>query len=146
MPKHFEKRILPYSRDKIFDLIADVEKYPEFLPWCVGARVSKRERNFVYADLLVGFKWIKEVYTSKVIFNKPDIIKVEYQKGPFKYLINNWKIESINNGCEIEFFIDFEFRSKLLSGIIGPFFDEAVSSMVGAFEKRAHQMYDEDIC
>ncbi len=144
MPKHFQKRELPYTDEQIFNLVADIDKYPEFLPWCVDTRIFRQEENLVYADVMVGFKWVREVYTSKVIFNRPHLIDVEYQKGPFKYLINNWKFTKNKDGCEIEFFIDFEFKSRILQRIIGPFFDEAVSRMVSAFEKRAHFIYDDN--
>ncbi|NKB21933.1 MAG: type II toxin-antitoxin system RatA family toxin [Alphaproteobacteria bacterium] len=141
MPKHSERRLLPYTSEQIFDLVADVERYPEFLPWCVGTRILRREENVVYADLMVGFKMVREVYTSKVILDRPGTIDVEYQKGPFKHLINYWKFKNAEDGCEIEFFIDFEFRSRILRGIIGPFFGEAVHRMVGAFEARAVDVY-----
>ena len=90
MPKHFQKRKVPYTEEQIFNLVADIDKYPEFLPWCVDTRILRQEENLIYADLMVGFKWVREVYTSNVKFNRPHLIDVEYQKGPFKYLINNW--------------------------------------------------------
>jgi len=142
MPEHFERRLLPYTSEQLFNLVADIESYPEFLPWCVGTRILKREENVVYADLMVGFKMVREVYTSKVILERPDLIDVEYQKGPFKYLNNHWKFRDEGAGCEIEFFIDFEFRSRVLRGIIGPFFGDAVNRMVGAFEDRAKVIYN----
>jgi len=141
MPEHSERRILPYTSEQLFDLVADIERYPEFLPWCVGTRILKREENVVYADLMVGFKMVREVYTSKVILKRPDLINVEYQNGPFKYLNNNWKFKNSERGSEIEFFIDFEFRSPVLRGIIGPFFADAVNRMVSAFETRAQEIY-----
>ena len=144
MPKHFKKRKVPYTEEQIFNLVADIDKYPEFLPWCIDTRILRQEENFIYADLMVGFKWVREVYTSKVKFNRPHLIDVEYQKGPFKYLINNWKFTKDQDGCEIEFYIDFEFKSRVLQRIIGPFFDEAVSRMVSAFEKRAYYIYDDN--
>ena len=92
MPEHFERRLLPYTSEQLFNLVADIESYPEFLPWCVGTRILKREENVVYADLMVGFKMVREVYTSKVILERPGLIDVEYQKGPFKYLSNHLEI------------------------------------------------------
>lgn len=144
MPEHSERRILPYTSEQLFNLVADIESYPEFLPWCVGTRILKREENIIYADLMVGFKMVREVYTSKVILDRPDLINVEYQKGPFKYLNNNWKFKNYGAGCEIEFFIDFEFRSRVLRSIIGPFFGDAVNRMVSAFEDRAKVVYNND--
>ena len=105
MPKHFETRVLPYSSEEIFNLVSDIESYPEFLPWCIGTRILKQEKNIIYADLIVGFKLVREVYTSKVILQRPNAIDVEYEKGPFKHLINNWKIKEIGSGCEVKFFI-----------------------------------------
>ncbi|MBK18927.1 MAG: ubiquinone-binding protein [Rhodospirillaceae bacterium] len=141
MPEHSERRLLPYSAEQLFNLVSDVERYPEFLPWCVGARISQREENTFHADLMVGFKLVREVYTSKVVLERHSFINVEYQKGPFKHLINYWKFNEQENGCELEFFIDFEFRSRMLKGIIGPFFGEAINRMVGAFEERASVIY-----
>ena len=141
MPKHFETRVLPYSSEEIFDLVSDIESYPEFLPWCIGTRILKQEKNIIYADLIVGFKLVREVYTSKVILQRPNAIDVEYEKGPFKHLINNWKIKEIGSGCEVKFFIDFEFKSRFLRGLMGVFFGEAVNRMVTAFENRANVIY-----
>ena len=141
MPKHEEIRYLNFSSEKLFDLVADIERYPEFLPWCLDAKIIKKEDCIVYADLAVGYKWIKEIYRSKVILTRPNIIKIEYQRGPFKYLENYWHFHSKNNGCEIKFYIDFEFRSLILRKIIGPFFGEAVVRMVKAFESRAKVIY-----
>ena len=141
MPKHFETRVLPYSSEEIFDLVSDIESYPEFLPWCIGTRILKQEKNIIYADLIVGFKLVREVYTSKVILQRPNAIDVKYEKGPFKHLINNWKIKEIGSGCEVKFFIDFEFKSRFLRGLMGVFFGEAVNRMVTAFENRANVVY-----
>lgn len=141
MPQHQEKRVLPYSRDKVFDLVADIEKYPEFLPWCIGLRILKREENIVHADLMVGFKMIREKFTSRVTLNGPERIDVEYLDGPFQYLKNNWVFRDHPDGCEVDFFIDFEFRSRLLRKVMQPLFHEAVRRMVGAFETRARKLY-----
>ena len=118
MPEHSERRILPYTPEQLFNLVADIESYPEFLPWCVGTRILRREENVVYADLMVGFKMVREVYTSKVILDHPDLINVKYQKGPFKHLENKWNFNPHSDGCVIEFFIDFEFRSRLLRTVM----------------------------
>ena len=141
MPTHAEKRYLPYPCDKLFALVADVERYPEFLPWCVGCRVTRRDGNVIWADLVVGFKMIREQFTSKVTLKAPDRIDVEYQKGPFKYLNNHWLFILEDGGCTIDFFIDFEFRSRLLRNLLEPLFNEAVKRMVRAFEARAHELH-----
>jgi coenzyme Q-binding protein COQ10 len=142
MPTHAEKRVLPYTPEQMYDLVADIEKYPEFLPWCLAARIRKREGNVVYADLIIGFKMIRERFTSRVELNPPDRINVAYTEGPFSYLNNHWIFSPTETGgCLIDFYVDFEFRSKMLQKIIGVLFNEAVRRMVAAFETRARQLY-----
>jgi len=143
MPTHAEKRPLPYTPDQLFDLVADVEKYPEFLPWCVGARIRKRDGDVFFADLVIGFKMIRERYTSKVRLNREaKRIDVVYTEGPFQYLNNHWAfIPNADGTTTIDFFVDFEFKSKILQKVIGTLFNEAVKLMVGAFEKRANQLH-----
>ena len=141
MPTHSEKRFLPHSPDQLFDLVADVEDYPNFLPWCVGLRVKSREKNILRADMIVGFKVLREQFTSKVTLTPKQQIDVEYLDGPFSYLQNCWKFSEKDDGCEIDFFIDFEFRSRLLRKIMEPLFYEAVRHMVSAFEKRAAERF-----
>jgi coenzyme Q-binding protein COQ10 len=142
MPTHAEKRVLPYSPEQLFDLVADVERYPEFLPWCVGARIRSREGDAIHADLVIGFKLFRERFTSKVTLNRPDRIDVAYAEGPFRYLNNHWLFAPTpDGGCEIDFYVDFEFRSRLLQRMIGALFNEAVRRMVTAFEARAKALY-----
>ena len=140
---HSEQRALPHTPEQLFDLVADVEKYPEFLPWCVGARIRSREDNIIVADLIIGFKGITEQFTSRVKLDRAAMkIDVAYQDGPFKYLNNHWLFQSSDSEkCDIDFFIDFEFKSRLLQALMGPLFNEAVRRMVGAFEGRALQLY-----
>lgn len=141
MPTHAEKRYLPFSHGRLYDLVADIERYPEFLPWCIAARIRKRDGNVLIADLVIGFKMIRERYTSKVTLNDGRI-DVVYTEGPFKYLNNHWIFNPADDGgTVIEFYLDFEFRSKLLKTVMGALFNEAVGLMVGAFEKRARQLY-----
>lgn len=142
MPTHAEQRVLPYTPDQLFRLVAEVERYPEFLPWAVAARIRKREGNVIWADLVIGFKMIRERFTSKVTLNEPERrIDVEYVEGPFHYLNNHWIFEPHPDGCLVDFCVDFEFRNKVLQKIIGALFNEAVKRMVAAFETRAHQLY-----
>lgn len=143
MPTHAEKRPLPYTPDQLFDLVADVERYPEFLPWCVGARIRKRDGDVFFADLVIGFKMIRERYTSKVSLDRDaKRIDVVYTEGPFQYLNNHWAfIPNTDGTTTIDFFVDFEFKSKILQKVIGTLFNEAVKLMVGAFEKRANQLH-----
>ena len=142
MPTHAEKRVLPYTPEQMYDLVADIEKYPEFLPWCLAARIRKRDGNVVYADLIIGFKMIRERFTSRVTLSPPGRIDVSYTEGPFSYLNNHWIFSPTETGgCLIDFYVDFEFRSKMLQKIIGVLFNEAVRRMVAAFETRARQLY-----
>lgn len=142
MPTHAEQRVVPFAPEQLFDLIADIQRYPEFLPWCVGARIRKRDGNRIVADLVIGYKLIRERFTSTVTLSpEQNRIDVEYTDGPFKYLNNHWVFEPHPDGCLIDFYVDFEFRSKMLQKIIEVFFNEAVRRMVGAFEARAHELY-----
>jgi coenzyme Q-binding protein COQ10 len=141
MPTHAEKRFLPYTPEQVFDLVADIERYPEFLPWCVGARIRERRDNVILGDLLIGWRMVREKFTSRVTLNRPDRIDVEYAEGPFKYLKNHWLFEHQPGGCLVDFYVDFEFRSRMLQGVIAALFNEAVKRMVSAFEKRAKDLY-----
>jgi len=142
MPTHAEQRRLPYTAEQLFDLVADVERYPEFLPWCVGARIRERKENVLVADLLIGFKMVRERFTSRVTLNRPERIDVAYSEGPFKYLNNHWIfLPQAEGGCMIDFFVDFEFHSRMLQKVIAVLFNEAVKRMVSAFEKRARDLY-----
>jgi coenzyme Q-binding protein COQ10 len=142
MPTHAETRVLPYTPEQMFALVADVERYPEFLPWCLAARIRRRDGDTVWADLMIGFKMIRERFTSRIELEAPGRIDVAYIEGPFQYLNNHWGFLPLpDGGCRIEFFVDFEFRSKVLQKIIGVLFNEAVRRMVAAFEGRAVQLY-----
>ena len=149
MPTHAEKRLLPYTPDQMFDLVAGVERYPEFLPWCLAARVRKREDELLVADLVIGFRMIRERFTSRVKLDRAGRrIDVAYAEGPFRYLNNHWKFDPAPpspelpaGGTLIDFYVDFEFRSKLLQSLIGLLFNEAVRRMVAAFEGRARQLH-----
>ena len=141
MPTHAEQRVLPYTQEQLFGLVADIERYPEFLPWCVGARVNERRADLVVADLVIGFKMFRERFTSRVALDRPRRIDVSYADGPFRHLNNNWVFEQMPGACRIEFFVDFEFKSRLMQRVIEVLFSEAVRRMVGAFEKRARDLY-----
>ncbi len=158
MPRYREQRHLPYTPSQIFDLVADVGRYPEFLPWCVGTRVYNERNNEFDADLIIGFKMIRERFTSKVHLmpsngNGADgangangeeaSIRIDYIKGPLKYLHNDWRFSPVDGGTKIDFCVDFEFKNKIFQKLIGALFEEAVHHMVGAFEKRAHEIYDQ---
>lgn len=142
MPTHAERRIVPYSPEQMYALVADVEKYPEFLPWCVSLEITARRGNVIEADTAVGFKALRESFMSRVTLMPEDSrIEVEYLNGPFRYLNNHWVFHKNGKGCEVEFYIDFEFRSKMLQLVIGAVFNEAVRIMVRSFESRARKLY-----
>ena len=141
MPTHAEKRVLRHSPEQLFDMVADVRRYPEFLPWCVGARVISRDERELIADLTIGFKVFRETFRSRVTLERPDHVHVEYLTGPFRYLSNHWRFTPVEGGTEVNFFVDFEFKSRLLQAVIGTVFNEAVRLMVRAFERRAMVLY-----
>lgn len=147
MPTHAEKKKLPYTKEQLFTLVADVERYPEFLPWCLAARIKQRVDNVFWADLVIGFKMVKERFTSRVELIAPDRVDVSYSEGPFKHMNTHWIFieDSDGSGTWIDFYVDFEFRSPLLQKIIGFLFGEAVSKMVAAFEKRAEALYGNNL-
>ena len=142
MPTHAEQRVLPYTPEQLFDLVADVERYPDFLPWCVACRIRERERQVILADLVIGFKLFRERFSSRVTLDRPRRIHVAYTEGPLKYLNNHWTFESQGGGHSlIDFNIDFEFHARLMQSLMAILFNEAVKVMVSAFEKRATQLY-----
>ena len=142
MPTHAEKRVLPYSPDQLYGLVAEIERYPEFLPWCLAVRIRKRSEALVVADLIIGFKMIRERFTSQVALDpEARLIDVKYIEGPLRYLNNHWRFEEHPEGCLIDFFVDFEFHSRIMRKLMEPLFNEAVRRMVAAFEARAEDLY-----
>jgi coenzyme Q-binding protein COQ10 len=142
MATHAERRRLPYTAEQLFDLVADVERYPEFLPWCMGARIRERKSNEIVADLIIGYRMIRERFTSRVVLDRAKRIDVAYSEGPFRYLNNHWAfLPQADGSCVIDFFVDFEFHSRMLQKIIEVLFNEAVKRMVSAFEARARKLY-----
>ncbi len=141
MPTHAESRAVTYTPEQLFDLVADVGRYPQFLPWCVGARVRTKSETELVADLTIGFGPFRESFTSRVALDRPGGIKVRYENGPFRYLNNYWTFSPDPKGCKVDFFVDFEFRSRILQAAIGVVFHEAVRRMVNAFLTRARAVY-----
>ena len=143
MPSHTEKKVLPHTPEQMFDMVADVAAYPDFLPWCIATRIRSLDETHMVADMVIGFKMFREQFTSRVILDRPASIQVEYENGPFKYLKNHWVFELEGGGrCLVDFSVEFEFRSHILEMAIGKVFTEAVHRMVSAFEKRADTLYD----
>jgi coenzyme Q-binding protein COQ10 len=143
MLKHIEQKHLPYTPEQMFDLVADVARYNEFLPWCMASRINRRESEAVfYADLVVGYKLFRERFTSKVMLDRPHRIHIEYMKGPLKNLKNNWGfIRQPDGTCIIDFSVEFEFTNVALQALANMFFNEVVKRMVHAFEERAKILY-----
>jgi coenzyme Q-binding protein COQ10 len=142
MPKHHETRALPYSPEQLFDLVADVPRYREFLPWVQAVRVRSNTPTEMVADLVVGFKGIHENFTSRVTKQRPERIRVDYVEGPLKYLHNDWIFRPDGKGgCLVDFTVDFAFRSRIFEALAGQMFDRALRKMIGAFEQRAAALY-----
>ncbi len=145
MLSHVEQKILPYSAQQMFDLVAAVDDYSKFAPWCVASRINKWEDdNTFYADLIVGYKVFREKFSSKVILDRSKEISIEYQQGPLKNLTNHWVFTDNEDGsCTIDFSVHFEFKNMALQTLANMFFNEVVKRMIGAFETRAREVYGE---
>jgi len=146
MPTHSEDRFMPYTAQQMYDLVADVAKYPQFLPWCAGARIrSETPRGdsvVMEADLVISFKVFRERFGSRVVLHPSDhSIDTEYLDGPFRYMKSNWAFTDVEGGCQVKFHVDFEFKNAILQGIIGVVFNEAMQRIVRAFERRAADLY-----
>lgn len=142
MPVIREKKRLPYTAEQMFDLVADVARYDEFLPWIVGVRVKSDSESEMVADLLVGFKALREKFTSRVLKDRPDTIEVIYLDGPMKDLDNHWRFSPLpDGGCEIDFRVEFTFRNRIFEALAGQYVDRAFHKMVAAFVARAEQLY-----
>jgi coenzyme Q-binding protein COQ10 len=147
MPTFETTRTVPHSARQMFDLVADVERYPEFLPLCealtVRSRKEREEKTLLVADMTVGYKAIRETFTSQVLLKVDDLaIDVKYLDGPFKYLTNEWRfVDREGGGSDVRFFIDYEFKSRMLGALMGAMFDRAFRRFAEAFEKRAREIY-----
>ena len=142
MITHKENKIINHSNVKLFELVSDIKSYPYFLPWCLASRIHKSEKNFIIAELLVGFNIYREKFISHVNLNKKNFtINVNYAEGPFNHLKNKWVFKEHKDGCEIDFNVEFEFNSIIFQTAIERLFSNAVKKMVFAFEKRADTLY-----
>jgi len=125
----------------MFDLVADVGRYAEFLPWVSAIRVRSNNATEMVADMIVGFKGLRETFTSKVEKQRPGHIHVDYLDGPLKYLRNDWTFRPAPGGCEVDFAVDFEFKNRVFEMLAGQMFGAALRKMIGAFETRATALY-----
>ncbi|MEP7130807.1 MAG: type II toxin-antitoxin system RatA family toxin [Sphingomicrobium sp.] len=142
MPRHSETRYLPYMPEQVFELVADVQRYGEFLPWVVAVRVRSSSERETIADLVVGFNAFKERFTSRVVKDRPERICVDYIEGPLKYLHNEWTFDpAADGGTNVHFSVDFAFKSRLFESLAGAMFDRALRRMTDAFEQRAKALY-----
>lgn len=146
VPGIHETRRLPYSAEQMYALVADVARYPEFLPWVIATRVKTHTENEMIADMLVGFKALREKFTSRVELDHPREVRVHYIDGPMRDLDNQWIFHPVTpNSCDLEFKVQFSFRNALFETLAGQYFDRAFRKMVAAFEARAHELYGEPV-
>lgn len=141
MPRHKETRRLPYTPEQMFDLVADVSRYAEFLPWVIAMRVRSDSATETVADMIVGFKGLRETFTSRVVKERPASISVDYVDGPLKFLHNDWGFRRDGDGCLVDFSVDFAFKNRVFEMMAGQVFAAALRRMIGAFEDRAKVLY-----
>ncbi len=146
MPTHSETRFLPYTDQQMYELVADVARYPEFLPWCSAARIRSRVSDgpseVIEADLVISFKVFRERFGSRVRLEpEKRFIDTEYLDGPFRYLKSHWEFKPATGGCHASFFVDFEMKNAILQKVVGVVFNEAMHRVVRAFEARAKDLY-----
>ncbi|MBN8847286.1 MULTISPECIES: type II toxin-antitoxin system RatA family toxin [unclassified Sphingomonas] len=141
MPRHKETRRLPYTPEQMFDLVADVGRYAEFLPWVVAMRVRSDTSTETIADMIVGFKGLRETFTSRVVKERPAAVHVDYIDGPLKFLHNDWGFRADGDGCFVDFSVDFAFKNRVFEMMAGQVFAAALRKMIGAFEDRAAALY-----
>lgn len=142
MPHHHERRSLPHSASQMYSLVADVARYPEFLPWVSAIRIRKDDETEMLADMVVGFKSLRETFSSRVVKTPQSSIIVDYLDGPMKHLHNIWKFEDIaSGGSVVDFTVDFSFRNRVFEALAGQFFDSALRKMTNAFIERADDLY-----
>ncbi len=142
MPRHTERRLSAHSPPQLFDLVIDVENYPEFLPWCLDAVITARHEAGFDADLAIGYRMLRARYRSRITYRRPSSIEVQQVRGPFRHLTNQWRFRELAAGStEIAFLVDFEFRSSMLSKAMTPLFGTVVERMVQEFEGRAEALY-----
>jgi coenzyme Q-binding protein COQ10 len=143
MPSHAEQKIFTYSAQQLFDIVIAVDQYPEFLPWCLAARINDTGQDYINADLVIGYKMFRENFRSRVNFTRPNKIEVEYQHGPMEHLVNQWQFKDLGDGtCQVNFYVEFDFKSPILGALMNKFFNKAVTKMMVSFEQRAKKLYE----
>ena len=138
MPSHAEQATLAYTADELFEVVADVNDYPRFVPWCTGARIRSATEKEIIADLSIGFGPFNESFTSQVALDRPREVLVHAIDGPLEHLINRWTFTPVGTGTHVDLHIDFEFKSHLLDHVASKMFHEAATRMMSAFESRVH--------
>ena len=142
MPRHHETRELPHSAEQMFALVTDIARYPEFLPWVVALRVRSDSEDEAVADMIVGFKGLRESFSCRVHKERPQLVTVSYIDGPMRHLENEWHFAPLDGGgCRVDFMVDFSFRSRMFEALAGQMFDKALRKMIAAFETRAGELY-----
>jgi len=148
LPAHKESRLVAHPPQKLYELVSDIESYPQFLPWVTGVRVRSRgtagDNEVIIADVLISYKMFRETFRSSVTLNPEHrTIDVAYVNGPFKHLDNHWRFEPTDAGTDVDFAVDFEFKSRMMERMITGLFDRAVHKIVTAFFDRADELYGE---
>ena len=147
MPRHVLKRVMPFTPGELFQLVGDVERYPEFVPWVTGMRTWNQRvdidgASVVDAEASVGFAFLREKFATRVIRDPGDhSVEVDLLRGPFRHLKNCWRFAPHPSGTEIEFMIDYEFKSRFLQAMLEANFDRAVDRLIGCFQRRAETLY-----
>jgi coenzyme Q-binding protein COQ10 len=141
MPHHHERKSLPYSAEQMYDLVTDVARYNEFLPWVSAVRVRANNETEMLADLVVGFKALKETFSSRVIKTPKSKVVVDYLDGPMRHLNNQWLFEETADGCVVDFTVDFAFQNRIFEALAGQYFSTALRKMTDAFVQRADVLY-----
>lgn len=142
MPRHHESRVLPYSAEQMFALVADIAHYPDFLPWVVALRIRSDSEHEAVADMIVGFKGLRESFSCRVHKDRPNSVTVSYIDGPMRHLTNEWHFVPLEEGgCRVDFMVDFSFRNRMFEALAGQMFDKALRKMIAAFETRADDLY-----
>jgi coenzyme Q-binding protein COQ10 len=141
MPHHHERRALPFSASQMYDLVTDVRRYAEFLPWVAAVRVRSDSEDEMLADLVVGFKALKETFSSRVLKTPKSKVVVDYLDGPMRHLHNQWLFEETAEGCIVDFTVDFAFHNRVFEALAGQYFNTALRKMTDAFIERAEALY-----